>query len=229
MSEWWTTAVAIAGTIAVYIASKRAYRWFPVPLMLPIVTGTIVIILFLLVSRIPYSVYMNGGQWIESLLGPAVVALACPLYEQRHLLKRYLLPILSGIGTGAVIGVVSGLVFTAAAGASREWAAAVLPKSVTTPVAMDITTTLGGDAPLAAMFVMVAGIGGVVVHARVMNVVGVSDPVAKGIGMGSAAHAIGTAKSLENSETEGAVSSVAMTVSAVIVAFLAPLAGNLFL
>lgn len=229
MSEWAIAAAAIAGTIAVYTASKRAYRRLPVPLMLPIVTGTIVIILFLLVSGIPYSVYMNGGQWIESLLGPAVVALACPLYEQRHLLKRYLLPILSGIGTGAVIGVVSGLVFTAVAGASKEWTAAVLPKSVTTPVAMDITTTLGGDAPLAAMFVMVAGIGGVVVHARVMNVAGVTDPVAKGIGMGSAAHAIGTAKSLENSETEGAVSSVAMTVSAVIVAFLAPLAGNLFL
>ncbi|GEK59577.1 LrgB family protein [Marinococcus halophilus] len=229
MNEWWTGVAAIAGTMMVYAASKRMYRRFPAPLMLPIVTGTIVIILFLLISGIPYNAYMTGGQWIESLLGPAVVALACPLYEQRHLLKRYSVPILSGIGTGAVIGIISGLVFTRAAGASKEWAAAVLPKSVTTPVAMDITTTLGGDAPLAAMFVMVAGIGGVVVHAQVMKAVGVTDPVAKGIGMGSAAHAIGTAKSLENSETEGAVSSVAMTVSAVIVAFLAPLAGNLFL
>ncbi|MFZ4450718.1 LrgB family protein [Salibacterium aidingense] len=222
MAEWGIALPAIIGTVAVYYGSRVLYKRFPFPFLLPIVTGTAVIVLFLAAAGISYPAYMIGGKWIEHLLGPAVVALAIPLYKQREVLKMYAVPVMGGVTAGAAAGILSGYFPAKWAGIEENLIAAVLPKSVTTPVAMEVSASTGGAPALAAVFVMVAGIGGVVSAAAFFKWCGIRHELARGIALGSASHAIGTAKALENGEREGTASSVAMTLSAVLISVLIP-------
>lgn len=223
MSDVLLASVMIAFILLVYHLMRKLYARFSIPFLLPIVTGTTVIVVILLVFNIPYTTFMLGGEWIEFFLGPAVVALAYPLYMQRAMLKKYFLAIMSGVLVGAVIGIVSGLQLAKWLGVESMLAYSLVPKSVTTPVAMDVAKTIGGIPPLAAIFVMVAGIGGVVVAPYIFKLFRIDHFVGKGVGTGAASHAIGTTKALENSEEEGAASSVAMTLSAIVVSIIGPL------
>jgi putative effector of murein hydrolase len=144
------------------------------------------------------------------------------------MLTRNFAAIIVSVSSGALVGIMSGLLLATWLGIEQELISSLIPKSVTTPVAMDIATTIGGIAPLSAVLVIVAGIGGVVLAPYVFRWCKIDKEMAKGIGTGSAAHAIGTAKALENSEKEGAASSVAMTLSAIIVSILGPLLVFLF-
>lgn len=223
MSDVILAILFIGFTVLVYVGARRFYQKVPHPFTLPLLIGTIIIIVFLLVTKIPYDTYAIGGKWIEMLLGPAVVALAYPLYKQFEMLKKYFVPIFSGVIVGAIIGVASGLLLAKWMGIEEVLIYSLVPKSVTTPVAMDIAQTLGGAPPLAAIFVMVAGIGGVVFAPYMFKWFHIHHYLGKGIGTGSASHAIGTAKALENSEKEGASSSVAMTLSAIFVSIIGPM------
>ncbi|MFC0473201.1 LrgB family protein [Halalkalibacter kiskunsagensis] len=216
-------------TVITYLAARTLYQRFPFPFTLPLLIATIIIIIILLVFQIPYDTYYSGGKWLEYLLGPAVVALAYPLYRQLNLLKRNFVAIIVSVGTGAVVGILSGILLAKWGGLEQELISSLVPKSVTTPVAMDIANTIGGIPPLAAVLVMVAGVGGVVLAPYVFRCCKIEEELAKGIGTGSAAHAIGTAKALENSEKEGAASSIAMTLSAIIVSVVGPIIVLFFL
>ncbi|WP_216831840.1 LrgB family protein [Alkalihalobacterium elongatum] len=223
MISFLTALFFIGLTVGVYIGARMFYQKFPYPFTLPLVIGTIIMIIILLVFKIPYDTYSLGGEWIEKLLGPAVVALAYPLYKQMSMLKKYFMSIVTGVFVGAVIGIVSGLLLAKWLGVEEMLIYSLIPKSVTTPVAMDVAKTLGGAPPLAAIFVMVAGIGGVMLAPYLFKWFKINHYIGKGIGTGSASHAIGTAKALENSEEEGAASSVAMTLSAIVVSVIGPM------
>ncbi|WP_307794950.1 LrgB family protein [Alkalihalobacillus sp. BA299] len=210
-------------TVIVYVGARSFYQKYPYPFTLPLVVGTVVMIIILVAFNIPYDTYKVGGEWIEKLLGPAVVALAYPLYNQLNMLKKYFTSIIVGVFVGAIIGIVSGLQLAKWMGVEEILIYSLIPKSVTTPVAMDVAKTIGGAPPLAAVFVMVAGIGGVVLAPYIFKCFKINHYIGKGIGTGSAAHAIGTAKALENSEEEGAASSVAMTLSAIVVSIFGPM------
>ncbi|MGR9048114.1 LrgB family protein [Halobacillus faecis] len=222
MNDLLLATVVIILTIVIYQGALVAYRRFRRIYTAPIILSTVTIILLLLLFGFSYDTYMLGGKWIDYLLGPAVVALAFPLYQYRDLLKRMLLPILVGTSVGAFIGVTSGLLLSKWAGFSELIIHSIVPKSVTTPVAMSIAESSGGVMPLAAVFVMIAGIGGVLIHPMVMRYARLTHPLGKGVGMGSASHAIGTATSMERDPLEGSVSTIAMVLSAVIVSVLAP-------
>ncbi|WP_018921776.1 LrgB family protein [Salsuginibacillus kocurii] len=224
----WIAVLMITGTIGLYVTGRFIYQRIPHPLTLPLVTSTFLLLSLLLLFDIPYETYMLGGQWIEILLGPAVVALAYPLFNQWHLLKQYFYPLSMGMVTGALVGIFSGYFLARLAGVDETVLFSIVPKSVTTPVAMDVAATLGGNESLAAIFVMIAGLGGVMIAQYTFRLFNIQSFIGRGIGTGTASHAIGTAKALENNEIEGAVSSIAMTVSAVIVAFFAPLIIALF-
>lgn len=223
MNEWLKILLSVGGTVIVYIAALKVYRRFHHPFTLPIFTATISIVLLLLITKIPYETYMAGGSWIEHLLGPAVVALAYPLYNQRRVLRKNLGIIFAGVMAGAVTGIFSGGYFTKWVGLEEHLIASILPKSVTTPIAMDIATTINGAPALTAVLVMIAGTGGAILSPYIYKWSRIEHSFARGIGLGSASHGIGTAKAVENSEEEGAASSVAMTLSAIIVAILIPL------
>lgn len=210
-------------TIAVYAGAKKINRRFPHPLTLPVLVSSVVLVILMLLFRIPYEVYMAGGQWIDQLLGPAVVALALPLYKQRKILWNFALPIAAGVICGSVIGIGSGFFLTWIAGFETEISYSMIPKSVTTPVAISIVEPTGGIPSLTAIFVIIAGITGAVIQYPLFHYVKLAHFIGRGVGMGTASHAIGTARSMETSEKEGAVSTVAMTLSAIAVSFLVPL------
>ncbi|WP_042221213.1 LrgB family protein [Oceanobacillus manasiensis] len=222
MIDFLIGLTAILGTCITYVFSLYVHKRWNVTITAPVIISTVLIICVLLIFQIPYETYMLGGQWIDHLLGPAVVALAYPLYMQRHTLRELLIPLLVGTSLGAVVGISSGVLMAKWAGFEESIIYALTPKSVTTPVAMAVTENLGGIIPLAAVFVMFAGIGGVLIHNLVFRLFRLDHYLGRGVGMGSASHAIGTATLMEDSQLAGSVSTVAMVISAVVVSVIAP-------
>ncbi|MCM3757313.1 LrgB family protein [Sporosarcina aquimarina] len=215
-------------TILVYFLMNVLYMKFHQPFLVPIITTTIVIIIILIVFNIPYDTYMIGGQWIDKLLGPAVVSLAIPLYKQRELLKQYIFPILTGVLVGCLTGMVTGVAFAKSLGFSKELALSLLPKSITTPIAMQISAQIGGIPALAAVFVIIAGITGVIFSHYFLTFFKLDSTLGRGIGLGVATHAIGTSKAIEYGEQEASLSSVAMTLSAIFGSLLGPVIAWIF-
>ncbi|MBU9721553.1 MULTISPECIES: LrgB family protein [Bacillaceae] len=218
----------IMGIILVYLGCRYIYMKYQSPFTLPVLLATVVIIVILLTFNVSYETFLTGGKWIDMLLGPAVVALAYPLYNQRKLLKDFYIPITIGVFTGALIGVMSGVILAKLLRFNDSILYSIAPKSVTTPVAMDISGSLGGISPLAAVFVMIAGIGGAVMSTFTFKYTGINHFIGRGVGIGCASHAIGTSKAMEYGEKEGAVSTIAMVMSAVIVSLISPLVLLLF-
>ncbi|MFD1852045.1 LrgB family protein [Oceanobacillus bengalensis] len=214
--------ISIIGTLLIYVLSIRLHKKFNYPFTLPILVATIILVIVLLTFDISYNTYMLGGDWVSELLGPAVVALAYPLYKERFLLKKLIMPIVCGTIAGGFVGVSTGVLLTKWAGFDSEIIFTISSKSVTTPVSMAITESLGGITPLAAVFVMIAGISGSVLSTYLFKYTGLKHYLGKGIALGSASHAIGTATALESSELEGSISSIAMILSAMLISIIAP-------
>ncbi|MBS4179534.1 LrgB family protein [Lederbergia citrea] len=229
MNNFMIGVLAILATITIFFASRWLNRKFPHPLTLPVLVSTIAIASGLLIFNISYDTYFIGGQWIDRFLGPAVVALAYPLYQQREIIKQYTFIIFVGVFIGSVIGVFSGLMMGKWLNLDPLIIKSVLPKSVTSPVAMDIAYSIGASPALAVVLVMVAGISGAVMGPTILRWAGVHDHLAKGLGMGSASHAIGTAKSMEMNVQQGAASTIAMILCAIIVSIITPILVVLFL
>jgi predicted murein hydrolase (TIGR00659 family) len=220
--------IALLSTILLYLGARALYQRYPAPFTLPILVSTFLMVTILLGFGISYETYYSGGRWIELLLGPAVVALAYPLYRQLEMLKTYFYPIVLSVMIGAIVGIVSGLLLAKLFGIERKLVFSIMPKSVTTPVAMDIAQAIGGIPSLAAVMVMVAGIGGVVFSPYIYRWFNIKEDIGKAVGLGCASHAIGTAKALEANEKQGASSSVAMTISAIVVSIIGPILVYLF-
>jgi predicted murein hydrolase (TIGR00659 family) len=222
MANLLTALIAVLATYCIYLFANKIHRKVGYTFTAPVITSAIMIIAVLLTFHIPYETYMIGGKWINELLGPAVVALAYPLYLQRSVLKRFITPILTGTIVGAIIGISSGILLAKLAGFEEVIIYSLTPKSVTTPVAMAIAEMLGGVTTLAAVFVMIAGIGGVLFSSIVNKVFKINHYTGKSVGIGSASHAIGTSKALESSQLEGSISTIAMVISAIIVSIITP-------
>ncbi len=214
--------LSIAGTLMIYTFARQIHIRVARTFTLPVIVSTFIILVILITFHIPYETYMIGGDWINELLGPAVVALAYPLYQQRDILKQVMMPILWGALIGAVVGISTGILLAKWAGFDELVIYSLTPKSVTTPVAMAVTESIGGITPLAAVFVMIAGIGGVLMGASIFKLFRIDHYLGRGVGLGSASHALGTAKALESSLLEGSISTIAMVVSAVLVSILTP-------
>jgi len=214
---------AIVGTVISYAIGRTLYNYVKTPLLLPITVAVFIIVTVLIMADITYETYMSGSKWIHALLGPAVVSLAYPLYEHRELLRRLAFPILIGSLIGALVGIFSGFLLAKLFTLDEALLYSILPKSVTTPVAMDISESLGGIAPLAAVLVIIAGLTGVLLGPLMYRIFKLRTEIGRGVGIGSASHAIGTASAFEQSELEGSISTIAMIVNAVFVSILIPL------
>ncbi|GGP14833.1 LrgB family protein [Oceanobacillus neutriphilus] len=222
MSSFFIGIVTIAGAFILYQFSKKMYSVKPSPFTMPIFLSTATIVIFLILTGIPYETFMIGGQWIDIFLGPIVVSLAVPLYREIHLIKKYAGAISIGIFAGSLTGVFTGIAGAKLLGFEGWLIQSVAAKSVTAPIAISITDTAGGNVSLAAVFVMIAGVSGAMFGPVILKICRIQHPIAKGLSFGTASHAIGTAKALENSKIEGAISVLSMTISAVIVSFLVP-------
>ncbi len=215
-------------TVIAFFVMTRLYNRFSFSFFIPVLTATVLIIIILAVLHIPYKSYMIGGQWINSLLGPAVVALAYPLYKQRHFLMTHLIPILGGVLIGAISGMVSVSILAKIFGMIPPLILSIIPKSLTTPVAIEVARGLGGNASMAVVGVMIAGIFGVIAAPMIFKFARVHSPIGRGIALGSASHALGTSKAAEYGELAFSMSSVTMTLCAIIGSFLGPIVVWLF-
>ena len=184
----------------------------------PLLLGAIFVIVFLSVCGISYADYKVSAAPVNYLLLPATVALAIPLYEKLDLLKANAAAIIAGISVGTLVSLGSAL----ALHLTQEQYATLLPKSVTTAISMDVAAELGGIAALTGAIVILTGIVGNLLAETVCKAFHITDPIAKGVGIGTSAHAVGTSKALQMGEVEGAMSGLSIAVAGVLTAVLCP-------
>ena len=222
MHDGAVTAFVIALTIVAYVVSREIFLRTRVTLLNPVFVSTIVIILVLFAFGIRGDQYQPGRELMTLLLGPATVALAVPLYRHRRLLVTYWTSIALGIVCGSVATIVTVVLFARWVSLDRMLVLAVAPKSVTTPVAIDIARILGTNMSITAVLVVSTGMVGAIVGPRVLTALRISDPIARGVAIGTTSHATGTAAILQEGETQGAMSAVAMALTAIFTAFVGP-------
>ncbi|MBV7413102.1 LrgB family protein [Aeromonas sp. sif2433] len=215
--------LAIPLTLALYFMTRALYRRLPWPIVNPVLIPTAVIIGLLLWLDLPLDQYQHGTFPITALLEPAVVALALPLYQQARQIRSRLKPILICTLASVLISVCTTLLIGHLMGADPALLASLATKSITTPLAMSVSQSLGGIPAIAAAMVVIVGIIGALIGYPLLKLLKVTDPEAQGLAMGACAHAIGTATSAEKGVTQGAFSSLAMVVCGILTAAVAPL------
>ncbi len=224
MMEYLNTPVfGVTLTIIAFMIATWTSKKLRIQILNPLLVSIIIIIGFLSLTGIDIETYNKGGSIISFFLAPATVALAVPLFRQWELLKKNLVPILVGISFGTIMGILSILILGKVFGLGDLLISSLLPKSTTTPIAMEISNMLGGNPSLTVIFVFATGIGGYIVGDKLLRLFKINNSIAKGIAIGTASHAVGTAKAIEMGEVEGAMSSLAIGVAGVITVLLVPL------
>lgn len=210
-------------TLGAYLLGLQVKRKTKMAIMNPLLVAVTLIILFLVVFRIDYEVYQKGSQYVSYLLTPATVCLAIPLYRQLRLLKDHLAAVAGGIASGVLTSILSIYAMSRLFGLSHEYYVTLLPKSITTAIGMGVSQEAGGIVVLTVVSIILTGILGNVIGEAVFRLFSISDPIAKGLALGTSAHAIGTAKALELGEIEGAMSSLAIAVAGLLTVAAVPL------
>ena len=223
-----TPLFGVGLTLGVYALAQVIYRRTGNLLLNPVLLSIGGIIVLLLVLRIPHAAYAAGGSYIHFLLGPSVVALAVPLYMRRKEILARKIPILVGVFAGSITSVLAASGIAWLLGGSEDVVLSIAPKSVTTPIAIGIVERIGGVAPLAAAIVVVTGCLGAVCGPEFCRLIGIRQPAAMGLAVGTAAHGIGTARMIEVDRLGGAVAGLAIGLNGLITAFLLPLLFILF-
>ncbi len=214
----WLAVTLVAYAIGMWLYKKSGYK----TIFTPLLTSIILIVAALLATHTDYATYMQGGQHINFLLGPATVALAVPLYEQRLRLAKLWLPLTCGLAVGAVVAIVSTVGIAALLGASRETVVSLAPKSVTVPIAVGISEHLGGIPALTAALVVITGVTGALLCRPLFAVLREKNEATRGFAIGLAAHGVGTATAFQMSRDTGAFSGLAMGLTGLLTAFIAP-------
>lgn len=212
----------IVVTFVSFIGAQYLQRRTGIKLLNPILVSIIVLIIFLKSIGIDYDTYKAGGEYIELWLKPAVVALGVPLYRQLSSIRKQLLPLLISEVAGCIAGIVSVVVVAKALGGSHEIIMSLAPKAVTTPIAMEISGAVGGIPALTAAVVVCTGIFGGMAGFKIIKLTHVTSPIAQGLSMGTAAHAVGTSAAMERGERYGAFSSLGLTINGLLTALLTP-------
>lgn len=212
----------VAGTVTFYFLFRLLYLKYPYPFLLPVVTTTAFILILLLLFNVSYEDYLIGGEWLSRLMGPAIVALAFPLYKQRVLVLRFSVMIGGAVLIGVFLGFSTVYGFAVLFRFDDILTASLLPKSITAPVAVEISAALHGLPTLTAAFVLVAGFSGILFGPFLMKKVGIKSLHGKSIALGGASHALGISKAAEYGNVPLSMSSIAMTLSAIVASFLIP-------
>lgn len=218
-SAVWGVLLTLAAFALGTLLNRRAGKAILNPLLL----GSIFVIVFLSILHIPYADYKASAAPVNYLLLPATVSLAIPLYEKLDQLRKNAAAILAGITMETLLSLGSVFVLALVLKLEHIQYVTLLPKSVTTAISMDVSAELGGIAALTGAIVILTGIAGNLLAESVCKWFRITDPIAKGIGIGTSSHAIGTSKALEMGEVEGAMSGLAIAVAGVLTAVLCPI------
>ena len=209
-------------TFGVYFLAKLVRKLLRLPLFNPILVSIAFLIIFLRVADVDYEEYRVSGAKIDFWLKPAVVALGVPLYKQLSSIRQEILPILLSQLAGCVVGVVSVVGIARLMGASTDVVLSLAAKSVTTPIAMEVTESVGGIPALTATIVVFVGIFGAITGFRILRYGHIGKPSSLGISLGTASHAVGTSAAMERSMEHGAYASLGLTLNGIFTAILAP-------
>jgi predicted murein hydrolase (TIGR00659 family) len=215
VTEYWNNplvqaAVWSLATIGLYLLAKRIYgrwhRWWQMPLAL----APALLIVLVWALRVPYSRYHDSAGWLLTMLGPVTVAFAVPIYEQRRLIRRYWAILSIGMLAGSATAFVTSWIFASVLGIDGPLRLSLLPRSISTPFAMDVSKDIGGTADLTAVFVIVTGVLGSIVGGFLADRLPLRSALARGAMLGVAAHGAGTAKANELGREEGSVAGLLM-------------------
>lgn len=203
-------------SLAAYEAGLLLKKKFKLAVLNPLLIGTLCVMAVLTLMKIEYPRYNESAKYISYLLTPATVCLAVPLYRQINLLKQNLKAVAGGISAGVLANLFSIFLLSKLLGLNHEQYVTLLPKSITTAIGLGLSEELGGITTITVAVIIITGILGNVIAELVCSIFRIADPVAKGLALGTASHAIGTAKAMEMGEIEGAMSSLAIAVAGLV-------------
>ena len=218
MNEFFANA-AFAGvsvSLISYMIGVYLKKKLNVGLFNPLLISIAVTIIFLVLAHIDYDAYNEGARYLSWLLTPATVCLAIPLYEEFELLKSNVRAVMCGIISGVLTSLITILVLAMFFGLTHEDYVTLLPKSITTAIGMGVSEELGGYVTITVAVIIITGVIGNILAEFICKIFRIEEPIAKGIAIGSAAHAIGTAKAMEIGEVEGAMSSLSIAVAGIL-------------
>lgn len=209
-------------TLLVFFFARWVAQKARSPFVNPLLVCIAILIPLLIALKVPFETYYSDNRWISYLLQPAVVALAFPLYEQLPQIRANWRIIMLACGVGSVMSMLSASLIAVYMKADITLIAALMAKSVTTPIAMEVANNLGGEPAVAAIMVLLVGLFGAIMAYPIYNLLNISHPIAKGLTMGTVSHALGTATCAEKDPRDAAFSSLALVVCGVITSILAP-------
>lgn len=205
----------VAFQIGLYLNQKLR-----TPLVNPLLFAIAIVIITLKVFQIPYSSYQNGGSIISMFVGPATAVLGYSIYKQLPILKKYFIPILAGCLVGSITSVVSIYLLCPLFGLNNVLTSSLIPKSVTTAIAIEISEQLGGIPAITVAIVVITGVIGAVLGPFLIRIFHIDNEVAQGVAMGTSSHAVGTSKAIELGEVQGAMSGIAIGISGILTVIL---------
>lgn len=208
-SVFFGVTVSIAAYEAGSLLKKKYHSALFNPLLLSVAATIVLLVLF----RIDYDTYYEGAKYLSYLLTPATVCLAIPMYEQLELLKKNLKAVMVGIISGVLMSLGCILVMAIVFGLNHETYVTLLPKSITTAIGMGVSEELGGYVTITVATIVITGVLGNIIGEGLCKLFHIEDPIAKGVALGTASHAIGTARAMEMGEIEGAMASLSIAVA----------------
>lgn len=229
MNELFTQNVfaGMALTLVAYVLAFKLKQKTDFVLFNPLLVSSVIIIAILLVFHIDFESYHEGSKYLSHFMTPATVCLAIPLYKQFEALKQNLLAVLAGIFCGCIAHAITIIGMVSLWKMDLEIGLSLLAKSVTTPIALGVCSELGGIQGVVLMGLMLAGIMGAVVGPSILKLFRINEPVAQGLAIGAASHAVGTSKMIEIGEVQAAMSSLSIAVTGLMTVVIAPIAATL--
>ena len=203
-------------SLLAYMLGAFLKKKFKLSLLNPLLISIIVTIAFLLLGNIDYQTYNSGAKYLSWLLTPATVCLAVPLYEQIELLKKNWKAVILSIVSGVLTSLITILALSKMMGLDHKTYVTLLPKSITTAIGMAVSEELGGYVTITVAVIVITGVLGNIIAELVCKIFRIKEPIAKGLAIGTAAHAIGTTKAMEMGQIEGAMSSLSIAVAGII-------------
>ncbi|KPH74742.1 MULTISPECIES: LrgB family protein [Bacillaceae] len=203
-------------TYFLYLFSKKVYGKIAVPIFHPLLLAPILLIVLITIMHVSANQYLEDAKWLSHMLGPATIAFAVPIYKHFSIIKKYMVTILISITTGTLVAIFSTYLLSKLIHLNSDFLISILPRSITTPIAIEVSKEIGGLPTLTTVFVIITGVMGGVVGPAVLKWLSIKTPIAKGLALGMGAHGVGTNKAMEYGKQEEVFSSIAMIFAAFI-------------
>lgn len=202
------------GTYIIYKLTKISYKKWSLPFLHPLLLSPILLIVLITITHVSANQYIGDVKWLTHMLGPATISFAVPIYKHFHLIKKYYAIILISITTGTLVAILTSYAFSLLINLKTDFLVSILPRSITTPIAMEVSQIIGGLPTLTTVFVIITGVIGGIIGPSSIKFLSLKSPIARGLALGMSAHGVGTNKAMEYGEQEATFSTLAMILAA---------------